>query len=151
MVEFKSFRPLPSVVWSEDVYLVPRMDGCVLAGSTEERVGYVREVTAGAVERLLSAACRLVPELASAPFSRAWAGLRPGSPDGLPILGASGVPGLWIAAGHFRNGILLAPATARLLARAIAGEACPELRPFSPDRFPDAVSRSVGRSREFFG
>lgn len=152
MVELKPLRPLPTVAWSEDVYLVPRTDGRVLAGSTEERVGFVREVTASAVARLVVAACRLVPDLASGVFSRAWAGLRPGTADGLPILGASAVPGLWLAAGHFRNGILLAPATARLLARAIAGDAPPELRPFSLDRFLSQTSPIVGsRSGEDFG
>jgi glycine oxidase len=151
MVELRPVRALPTVAWSEDVYLVPRTDGRVLAGSTEERVGYVRETTAEAVDRLVGSARRLVPDLAEAAFSRAWAGLRPASADGLPILGATSVPGLWLATGHYRNGILLAPVTARLLARAIVGETRPELAPFSPDRFPAAAPRTGGRARENFG
>ncbi len=127
--------PLDSLVCSEEVYLVPRADGTVLLGSTVELVGFRKEVTAGAVRTLLAAAARLVPSIDGARFETAWAGLRPGTPDGLPILGASPVTGLFLATGHFRNGILLAPLTARLLADAVAGEPVPELSPFSVERF----------------
>ena len=126
---------LPCVVESAEAYLVPREDGSLLVGSTEERVGFRKEVTAGAVRGLIAAACRLVPSLACAVFAGAWAGLRPGSLDGMPVLGASEVPGLYFAAGHFRNGILLAPVTARLMADAVEGTPPPELEPFSPGRF----------------
>jgi len=105
--------PLETLVCSDDVYLVPRPDGTVLLGSTTERVGFRKAVTAEAVERLIAAAVRLVPSLAAAQFVSAWSGLRPGTPDARPILGDSPVPGLFFATGHFRNGILLAPATAR--------------------------------------
>jgi glycine oxidase len=128
-------RPLSTVVFSDEVYIVPRPDGTVLLGSTVELVGFRKEVTAEAVERLLAAAIRLVPALASARFVTAWAGLRPGTPDGLPILGDSPITGLFFAAGHFRKGILLAPITARLVADAITGGPPRDLSAFSLNRF----------------
>lgn len=126
--------PPPAVVQSDEVYLVPRADGRLLAGATVEEAGFRKEVTAGGVERLLSAALRLAPGLRTARFERAWAGLRPGTPDGLPLLGESGLPGLWLATGHFRSGVLLAPWTARAMADRMAGAPVPELAPFSPER-----------------
>lgn len=97
-------------------YLVPRADGKIVVGSTEEHVGFDKRTTAGAVRDLVELACTLVPELADAQLERAWAGLRPGSPDGLPFLGpVPGFDNLLVAAGHFRAGIQLAPATAQLL------------------------------------
>ena len=132
-------RPLATIACSDEVYLVPRPDGTVLAGSTMELVGFRKEVTAEAVGRLIAAAIRLVPPLASARFVTAWAGLRPGTPDGLPILGETPVRGLYLAAGHFRNGILLAPATARRLADRIAeGPGSGALAAFSVERFAGA-------------
>lgn len=133
----------PAVLWSDEAYLVPRPDGRLLVGSTDERVGFVKDVTARAVGRLIDAACRLVPSLEGARFSSAWAGLRPGSADGSPILGASGIPGLHFAAGHYRNGILLAPATARLLADALEGSESPALAAFSAARFARARRESL--------
>src|SRR5207237_3016543 len=94
--------PLPSMVRTEEVYVVPRADGTALLGSTEELVGFRNEVTAGAVERLLAAAFRLMPSLDSSRFVEAWSGLRPGTPDGLPLLGDSPLSGLFFATGHFR-------------------------------------------------
>jgi glycine oxidase len=128
-------RPLETVLASDEVYVVPRPDGTVLLGSTVERVGFRKEVTAGAVEQLLAAAGRLFPETARARFTAAWAGLRPGTPDGWPLLGATPVEGLFLATGHFRNGILLAPATARHLAELLTGGPAPRLAPFSVERF----------------
>lgn len=145
IVELRPTVSPPVVLWSEDVYLVPRADGRLLLGSTEERVGFVKEVTAGAVAHLIDSATRLVPDLSRAAYSRAWSGLRPGSADGLPILGPSPVPRLWLSAGHYRNGILLAPVTARLVASAIAGDDPPALRPFSPGRFRADPSPSRNR------
>ena len=108
----------------------------MLAGATVERVGFQKEVTAEAVTGLTGAAIRLVPELERASFVEAWAGLRPGTPDGLPLLGATkAVRGLFFAAGHYRNGVLLAPVTARLLADCMTGVAGRDLSAFSPDRF----------------
>lgn len=104
-------------------YLVPRTDGRVLVGATEEWVGFDKRNTAGAVAQLLELATTLVPSLASARFERCWAGLRPRSSDGLPLLGA--VPGyenLFLAAGHFRAGLQLSPATAVLMRQAILDE-----------------------------
>jgi glycine oxidase len=103
------------VLWSEKIYLVPRDDGRILAGATVEYVGFDKEVTAGSIEKILSAAIELAPGLASARIEETWAGLRPDSPDHLPILGPTDLDGLLIATGHFRSGILLAPITARLI------------------------------------
>ena len=142
IVDLRPADPAPRcVVESEEVYVVPREDGSVLLGSTEERVGFRKEVTAAAVRDLVTAACRLVPSLERAGFAGAWAGLRPGSADGLPVLGESAVAGLFFATGHFRNGILLAPVTARRMAAAVEGAAVPGLEAFSPKRFSGAERR----------
>ncbi|HTY41827.1 MAG TPA: glycine oxidase ThiO [Thermoanaerobaculia bacterium] len=130
--------PLPTIVATDDVYVVPRPDGTVLLGSTVERTGFRKEVTAGAVARLVAAAARLMPSVASAAYVTAWAGLRPSTPDGWPVLGESPVPGLYFAAGHYRNGILLAPATARLLADVLTGGPARDLAAFSVERFAPA-------------
>lgn len=135
-------QTLPSarVLESEEGYLVPRDDGRLLVGATVEEAGFERGVTAGGVRSLLDAALRLVPGLASAPVSESWAGFRPGTPDGLPILGEHPeVEGLFVATGHFRNGILLAPATARTMGALVAGD--PDASPpseFGVHRFLDA-------------
>jgi len=130
--------PLPTMVASDDVYLVPRGDGTLLLGSTVEHVGFHKAVTAEGVERLLAAARRLCPDLGSGRFVDAWSGLRPGTPDGWPVLGSSPVRGLFFAAGHYRNGVLLAPATARVLADQICGTATRDLSAFSIERFSPA-------------
>jgi glycine oxidase len=103
------------VLWSEKVYLVPRNDGRMLAGASVEYVGFDKHVTAGAVEKILSDAIELVPGLAKARIEETWAGLRPDSPDHLPILGPTDLDGLLMATGHFRSGVLLTPVTARLM------------------------------------
>ncbi|MCU1316703.1 MAG: Glycine oxidase ThiO [Candidatus Acidoferrum typicum] len=103
------------VLWSEKIYLVPRNDGRILAGATVEYAGFDKRTTAGGIAKILSAAIDLVPGLANARIEETWAGLRPDSPDHLPILGPTDVDGLLIATGHFRSGILLAPITARLV------------------------------------
>ncbi len=103
-------------------YLVPRPDGRVLVGATEEDVGFDKRTTAAAIRDLLEFAIQLVPGLGSAPLERSWAGLRPGSPDGLPYLGA--VPGfdnLYVAAGHFRAGIQLSVGTGIVMKELILG------------------------------
>jgi glycine oxidase len=129
-------KPLTAIVSSEEAYVVPRADGTALLGSTVEHVGFRKGVTAGAVRVLVTAGTRLLPSLSSARFESAWSGLRPGTPDGLPILGAATLRGLFVAAGHFRNGILLAPATARRMADLIVdGRGAEALAPFSADRF----------------
>ena len=103
------------VLWSEHIYLVPRNDGRILAGATVEYVGFDKRTTAGGVEKILSAAIELAPRLANARIEETWAGLRPDSPDHLPILGPADLEGLLMATGHFRSGILLTPITARLV------------------------------------
>jgi glycine oxidase len=123
------------VVASEEVYLVPRSDGRLLAGSTMEHVGFDRSVTAEGILRIAAAALRLVPRLAAAPFHSAWAGLRPAAPDGLPVIGRAG-PGLLYACGHLRNGIVLTPITALRIAQLLRGEHPDEdFAPFDPKRF----------------
>src|SRR5262249_47633560 len=97
-------------------YLVPRQDGRLLIGSTEEDAGFDARPTAGGIAGLLEFAASLVPALGSAPLERCWAGLRPGSPDGLPFLGrVPGCDNLFVAAGHFRAGLQLSPATGQIL------------------------------------
>lgn len=135
-------RPLETVVSSEEVYVVPRPDGTALLGSTMERVGFRRDVTAGAVGGLLGGAQRLLPEIGSARFLTAWAGLRPGTPDGWPLLGASSIEGLVFATGHFRSGILLAPSTARRMADLLTGRSSEGLSPFSVERFAGLPTRA---------
>lgn len=104
-------------------YLVPRGDGRILIGSTEETAGFDARPTAGAIGRLLEVAVSFVPALAQAAVERCWAGLRPGSPDGKPYLGVvPGTDNLFVAAGHFRSGIQLSPATALVMKQVILGE-----------------------------
>jgi glycine oxidase len=103
------------VLWSEHIYLVPRNDGRILAGATVEYAGFDKRTTAGGIEKILSAAIELAPGLVNARIEETWAGLRPDSPDHLPILGPTDLDGLLIATGHFRSGILLTPITARLI------------------------------------
>lgn len=104
------------ILWSRSCYLVPWEDGTVLVGATSEEAGFEVRATAEGVRDLLLAATALVPALARATFNEVAVGLRPGAPDGMPILGPARDPRLIYAAGHFRNGILLAPLTARLIA-----------------------------------
>lgn len=116
-------------------YLVPRSDGRILVGATEDRVGFDARLTAGGTVTLLQAALRMAPSLAGATVTDGWAGLRPGTPDDLPVLGrAPGAEGLLYATGHYRNGILLAPETARMIADAITRDIDAPTA-FSPDRF----------------
>jgi glycine oxidase len=127
---------LRHVVATDHCYLVPRGDGRILAGSTMERAGFDRSVTAAGVETLGAAAIALVPGLAQAALLGAWAGLRPGSDDGLPLIGPGGPAGLFHAWGHLRNGIVLTPLTARAVARFLAGEGPGfDAGPFDPRRF----------------
>jgi glycine oxidase len=103
------------VLWGEHIYLVPRNDGRILAGATVEYAGFDKRSTAGGIEKILSAAIALAPGLANARIEETWAGLRPDTPDHLPILGPTDIDGLLMATGHFRSGILLTPITARLI------------------------------------
>lgn len=120
-----------------EVYLTPRPSGELLIGATVERAGFMRAVTAEGIAGLLHAAFELVPALRGLPIARTWCGFRPWAPDSLPVLGPwPGVEGLFVATGHFRNGILLAPITARLMTEWITGQD-PSLpvKDFLPDRF----------------
>ncbi|HEX3093798.1 MAG TPA: glycine oxidase ThiO [Candidatus Angelobacter sp.] len=131
---------LQHVLRAPDVYLVPRSSGKVLVGATVEDVGYDKSVDHATIHSLLIAATKYLPELASAPVTQSWAGLRPGTPDGLPILGATEMPGVFIASGHFRNGILLAPVTAKIMADLVEGRPSPfDIGAFAPSRFRSSL------------
>ena len=126
-----------AILWSRDAYLVPKRDGTLVLGATVERVGFDRRVTARGVQELLVAGGALVPALGLATFLSAWAGLRPDTPDHRPLVGA--VPeteGLWVAAGHFRSGVLLSPVTGEIVRDGILGKGLPaDAEAFAPGRF----------------
>lgn len=124
------------VLWGEHIYLVPRNDGRILAGATVEYAGFDKRTTAGGIEKILSAAIELAPGLANARIEETWAGLRPDTPDHLPILGPTDMDGLLMATGHFRSGILLTPITARLIREWITEQSVSvDWDRFSPLRF----------------
>jgi glycine oxidase len=125
------------VVRTPDVYLIPRSDGRLLIGATQEEAGFDKQAVPETLQKLREAALDLVPKLGDARILEAWAGLRPGTPDKLPILGATAISGYYVASGHFRDGILLAPVTARVMSQLIAGQK-PEfdLKAFGAERFP---------------
>jgi glycine oxidase len=130
-------QPLRHVLWGTDCYIVPWMNGRVLVGATVEDAGFDERATAAGVRDLLEAGCALVPHLWQASFEEVRVGLRPASPDGLPIVGHSAVvPGLIYATGHFRNGVLLSPLTAALVKRLVLGDqGDPALETLNPSRF----------------
>jgi glycine oxidase len=129
-------RCVRGLVRGSSVYLVPRTDGEVVVGATQEEMGFDTTVTAGGLWDLLRDARELLPGITELAFAEVTAGLRPGSPDNAPMLGSSSVPGLLLATGHFRNGVLLTPVTADAMAELLATGEPPEvLRPFSPARF----------------
>src|SRR4051794_25030791 len=118
------------------VYMVPRADGRLIVGATVEEKGFDTTVTAGGIHELLREAYRLIPEVAELELAETTAGLRPGTPDNAPLIGASQTDGLLVATGHFRNGVLQAPLTADCIAAILADESPPiDLAPFSPARF----------------
>jgi len=127
------------VVHTPHAYIVPRRDGRIIVGSTTERVGFDKSNTAAGVKGLLSGAIQAIPRLESLPIKELWAGLRPGTPDGLPLLGPaqkSAIQNLLFATGHYRNGILLAPITAKVISDIIQGQPVPDfLKAYAPDRF----------------
>lgn len=143
MVAFGRVAGAPrTILRSECGYMAPREDGRVVAGSTLEPGALDKHPTAAGLRKILSAAVDMAPALADAPVLETWAGIRPDSPDHLPIIGATHIEGLFIATGHYRNGMLLAPATAKYLAEWIVeGSISKYLEQFSPARFA-AVSRS---------
>ena len=127
---------LKHVIRSRKAYLIPRSDGRLLVGATVEEAGFDKRTDLATIQRLHQSAIELVPKLADAKILESWAGLRPGTPDALPILGSTSTPGYYVATGHFRDGILLAPITAEVMTAVIEGRT-PEhdLTPFCEARF----------------
>ncbi|MER8070768.1 glycine oxidase ThiO [Streptomyces sp. NPDC094034] len=129
-------RTVRAVVRGSHVYLVPRENGELVVGATSEELGWDTTVTAGGVYELLRDAHELVPGITELPLTETLAGLRPGSPDNAPLLGPTALPGLSLATGHHRNGVLLTPVTGDAMAAVLTtGELPPEARAFSPSRF----------------
>ncbi len=114
--EQRDHLPLQQVLFGEEIYIVPRRDGKIIIGATSEDVGFAPQNTPQGVQQLLTAATRLFPLLQDFPIHETWWGFRPATPDELPILGASAYDNLTLATGHYRNGILLTPITAKLIA-----------------------------------
>jgi glycine oxidase len=131
--------PLARSTWGSRCYLVPERTGTLLVGATTEDAGFDERATVAGVRDLLDAACDLVPHAWQAGFVAARVGLRPGTPDHLPIIGPSGrMPGLVYATGHFRNGVLLAPVTAEIVADIVLeGRSDPMIERLGPQRFGD--------------
>jgi len=123
------------IVWGANAYMVPKADGQLLVGATEEPGNYDTRPTLGAMSRLIASAAHLVPSLRDMPLNTAWAGLRPALPDRKPALGQLG-DRLFVAVGHYRNGILLGPLTGKIMADLVLeGRAHEDLSPYRPDRF----------------
>ena len=137
MIALSHVPPILSYCVHGEAYMAPRPSGELIVGATVERAGFQRVVTAEGIGGLLRAAIELVPSLRELPIARTWCGFRPWAPDSLPVLGPwPGVDGLYVATGHFRNGILLAPITARLLTEWITGKTLSvDVPDFLPDRF----------------
>jgi glycine oxidase len=143
--QMMALQGLPGMHLRHTVYaagvggIVPKVDGTIYVGATVEEVGFDRAVTAEGLAILSAAVAKLTPGLSKARVVRTWAGLRPGTSDGLPLIGASRtVQGLWIAGGHFRDGILLGPVTGHIVAELIQKRSLPvdlDLQAFDPDRF----------------
>jgi len=134
---------LRHIIKHDDAYFVPRLDGRILVGASMEAAGFQTGNTVSVVSSLLRAVMRLTPGLNETEIERQWMGFRPGSPDGLPFLGpVPAKPGLWVASGHYRNGVLLAPITAHIVSRWILGRS-PEIdmKAFRVDRaFHDSIT-----------
>ncbi|MFE9573296.1 glycine oxidase ThiO [Streptomyces sp. NPDC006692] len=132
-------RTVRAVVRGGDVYLVPRENGELVVGATSEELGWDTTVTAGGVYELLRDAHELVPGITELPLTETRAGLRPASPDNAPLLGPTALPGLHLATGHYRNGVLLTAVTGDVMAHVLTcGELPDEARPFTPRRFTRA-------------
>ena len=122
------------VMWGNGVYLVPRSDGRLLVGATVEDAGFDASTTAAGIAWLLRSALDLAPALREFPILEMWAGLRPGTPDELPFISETSLDGYFVACGHYRNGILLAPATAQLVADLVESKPNPHAEAFSERR-----------------
>ncbi len=136
---------MKAIVKHDDAYFVPRADGRVLVGASMEYVGFERGNTDEVIKQLMSAMLRIAPGLKDCTAEQQWMGFRPGSPDGMPFLGpVESIPGLWVASGHYRNGVALAPITAKVMSRWIAtGEPDTDLSTFAVGR-PVTASTTVG-------
>jgi glycine oxidase len=128
--------PVRHVVYSYNGYAVPWPDGRLLLGATQEEAGYAAHTTVDGILQVVNGGRRLIPSVGDAEIDDIWAGLRPGSPDTMPYLGpVKGRESVWLATGHYRNGVLLGPYTARLLAEAMAeNRVSYALQPFQPGR-----------------
>jgi glycine oxidase len=136
--------PCKRILASERVYLVPRPDGRLIVGATSEEQGFDTTVTAGGVHELLREAYRLLPDVAEMELVDAMAGLRPATPDNLPLVGPGAIDGLLLATGHYRNGILLAPLTADAVAALLGGEQLPKSTAAAPpDRAAELARRGA--------
>lgn len=136
--------PCTRIVASERLYMVPRTNGRLVVGATVEERGFDSSVTAGGVHELLREAYRALPDVAELELEEAVAGLRPGTPDNAPLIGPGAAEGLLLATGHFRNGILFAPATADAVAAMVAGgDVDPALAVADPARFPVSEASEV--------
>jgi len=134
-------RMVRHATWVPGAYLVPRQDGRLLVGATVEAVGFDERITAEGQHELLHAALAAAPALRGLSITEQWAGLRPGSPDDRPFIGPTPLDGYFLATGHYRNGILLAPATARLVADALESGSDAAVRPFLLARQGTEVAR----------
>ena len=135
---------LQHCILAPDVYLVPRSSGRIVIGATVEDTDYDRKVEPAVIENFHYAAAQLIPELRDLPVEESWVGLRPGTPDDLPLLGETETPGVFIATGHFRNGILLAPLTARIMADLVTRKKSQvDISAFSPGRFASSAQQIV--------
>jgi glycine oxidase len=147
MVALRSQQPIRHVIRCEQGYIVPRDSAGpqrLVTGSTLEDAGFNKHVTARGIEKILSTAQELIPKLASAEITELWCGLRPDTPDHLPLLGPAGVDGLTIATGHYRNGILLTPITAKLLCEWIVEKRVSmDWEIFNPLRFAGSAGTTV--------
>jgi glycine oxidase len=139
---------LKKVLRSGRGYLVPRADGRIVAGSTLEHVGFPKGTTSEGLRTIFEAAVELAPELADAEVVEQWSGLRPGSPDHLPIIGPTDIESLWMATGHYRNGVLLAPVTAKLIRDwMVEGKTIFAAEDFSPLRFSSTAPQTRAAMR----
>jgi len=141
-------RTVRGLVRGSSVYLVPRSDGEIVVGATQEELGADTTVTAGGVWELLRDARLLVPGITELELAEAVAGLRPGTPDNAPVLGPAALPGLVLATGHFRGGVLLAPVTADVNTHYRATQRLPDrAAPYTPQRFPRPAGTPAPRQR----
>ncbi len=131
------------VVRTPEIYIIPRSNRRILLGATVEDAGFDKRTDADTIEKLYLTAAKVVPKIGEMRIHDAWAGLRPVSPDKLPILGETAIPGYFAATGHYRDGIMLAPITAELMSQLIFGKPVLgfDLQPFSPQRFGASFNR----------